>query len=494
MIGKRSSGILMHISSLPGEYGIGDFGKEAYGFVDFLIKSKQRNWQILPLGITGYGDSPYQSFSAFAGNPYFIDLEELIDSGFLDRQEIKDTFLGSNPHKVDYATLYNNKMAILKKAYENSYNKLREELQSFYMEHEDWLREFSLFMSIKSLFNNQSWTKWDDEFKQFDSEEVRRFETEHEWEMFFWVFTQYYFLKQWQKLKKYANDNGISIIGDLPIYVSEDSADVWANSKLFNLDEAKTPVTVAGCPPDAFSATGQLWGNPIYDWEIMENNQYNWWIKRIKFSFELYDSLRIDHFRGFESYWEIKYGAENAIHGQWIKGPGMKLFNRIKEVLGDLDIIAEDLGFLTEDVYQLIADSGFPGMKVLQFAFDPREASDYLPHNYNQNSVVYTGTHDNETSVGWFDSIPKEDFLYAVRYLKLNYDEGLHWGLIRGAWSSVSNLAIAPMQDFLGLDNTARMNKPSTIGDNWTWRMDKAALTDELARKIAELTELYKRG
>lgn len=493
MIKQRSSGILMHISSLPGEYGIGNFGKEAYRFVDFLVKSKQKNWQILPLGITGYGDSPYQSFSAFAGNPYFIDLDELIDMGFLDSQDLQETYFGDNPHKIDYASLYNNKMALLKKAYQKSHHNLKEELQCFYNEHEDWLREFALFMSIKSQFNNQSWTKWDEEFKQFDSEKVRRFETEHGEEIFFWVFTQYYFLNQWERLKKYANDNSINIIGDLPIYVSEDSADVWANSALFNLDETKTPITVAGCPPDAFSATGQLWGNPIYDWEIMENNQYNWWIKRIKFSFELFDSLRIDHFRGFESYWEIKYGAENAVHGQWIKGPGMKLFDRVKEVLGDLDIIAEDLGFLTEDVYRLIEDSGFPGMKVLQFAFDPREESDYLPHNYSKNSVVYTGTHDNETTVGWFDSIDKSDFLYAVKYMKLNYDEGLHWGFIRGAWSSVSNLAIAPMQDFLGLDNSARMNKPSTIGDNWTWRMDKTALTDELAQKIAELTELYKR-
>jgi 4-alpha-glucanotransferase len=493
MIKQRSSGILMHISSLPSEYGIGDFGKEAYRFVDFLVKAKQRNWQILPLGITGYGDSPYQSFSAFAGNPYFIDLNEFLDRGFLDRQDLQDAYFGSDHHKVDYATLYINKMSILKKAYNNSYDYLREELQAFYREHEDWLREFALFMSIKAYHKNQAWSNWNDEFKQFDSEEVRRFEADNEGEIFFWVFTQYYFLSQWMRLKQYANDKGIDIIGDLPIYVAEDSADVWANSELFNLDETKTPITVAGCPPDAFSATGQLWGNPIYDWESMENNQYNWWIKRIKFSFKLYDSMRIDHFRGFESYWEIKNGAENAINGQWIKGPGMKLFNRIKEVLGDLDIIAEDLGFLTEDVYQLIKDSGFPGMKVLQFAFDPREASDYLPHNYSQNSVVYTGTHDNETSVGWFDSIPKEDFLYTVRYLKLNYDEGLHWGFIRGAWSSVSNLAVAPMQDFLGLDNSARMNKPSTIGDNWTWRMDKNALTDELAQRISDLTELYKR-
>jgi 4-alpha-glucanotransferase len=493
MIKQRSSGILMHISSLPSEYGIGDFGKEAYRFVDFLVKAKQRNWQILPLGITGYGDSPYQSFSAFAGNPYFIDLNEFLDRGFLDRQDLQDAYFGSDHHKVDYATLYINKMSILKKAFSNSYDYLREELQTFYREQEDWLREFALFMSIKAYYKNQSWSNWNEEHKQFDSEEVRRFEADNERDIFFWVFTQYYFLNQWMRLKQYANDKGIDIIGDLPIYVAEDSADVWANSELFNLDETKTPVTVAGCPPDAFSATGQLWGNPIYDWESMENNQYNWWIKRIKFSFKLYDSMRIDHFRGFESYWEIKNGAENAINGQWIKGPGMKLFNRIKEVLGDLDIIAEDLGFLTEEVYQLIKDSGFPGMKVLQFAFDPREVSDYLPHNYSQNSVVYTGTHDNETSVGWFDSIPKEDFLYTVRYMKLNYDEGLHWGFIRGAWSSVSNLAVAPMQDFLGLDNSARMNKPSTIGDNWTWRMDKNALTDELAKKISDLTELYKR-
>jgi 4-alpha-glucanotransferase len=493
MIKKRSSGILMHISSLPSEYGIGDFGKEAYRFVDFLVKAKQRNWQILPLGITGYGDSPYQSFSAFAGNPYFIDLNEFLDRGFLDRQDLQDAYFGSDHHKVDYATLYINKMSILKKAFINSYDYLREELQTFYREQEDWLREFALFMSIKAYYKNQSWSNWNEEHKQFDSEEVRRFEADYERDIFFWVFTQYYFLNQWKRLKQYANDKGIDIIGDLPIYVAEDSADVWANSELFNLDETKTPVTVAGCPPDAFSATGQLWGNPIYDWESMENNQYNWWIKRIKFSFKLYDSMRIDHFRGFESYWEIKNGAENAINGQWIKGPGMKLFNRIKEVLGDLDIIAEDLGFLTEEVYQLIKDSGFPGMKVLQFAFDPREVSDYLPHNYSQNSVVYTGTHDNETSVGWFDSIPKEDFLYTVRYMKLNYDEGLHWGFIRGAWSAVSNLAVAPMQDFLGLDNSARMNKPSTIGDNWTWRMDKNALTDELAQRISDLTELYKR-
>ncbi|HKK96106.1 MAG TPA: 4-alpha-glucanotransferase [Anaerovoracaceae bacterium] len=493
MINKRSSGILMHITSLPGKYGIGDFGEEAYRFVDFLVKSKQKNWQILPLGVTGYGDSPYQCFSAFAGNPYFIDLNEFLERGFLKEQDLHDSFFGSNPYKIDYSSLYKNKMLILKKAYKNGYEDVKEELHNFYREKEDWLRNFALFMSIKHHYNNESWIKWDEEYKEFDSEKVKAFEAEHQSDIFFWVFTQYYFLKQWKELKKYANDNGVNIIGDLPIYVSEDSADLWANSKLFKLNEDMKPITVAGVPPDAFSSTGQLWGNPIYNWKNMENNQYNWWVKRIKFSFELYDRLRIDHFRGFESYWEVEYGAENAINGKWVKGPGMKLFNRIKEELGDLDIIAEDLGFLTEEVYQLIKNSGFPGMKVLQFAFDPREESDYLPHNYNQNSVVYTGTHDNETTVGWFDSIAKEDFLYAVRYLKLNYDEGLHWGFVRGAWSSVSNLAVAPMQDFLGLNNSARMNKPSTNKGNWTWRVDKRKLTDELALKIANLTQLYKR-
>jgi len=493
MIKTRSSGILMHISSLPGKYGIGDFGEEAYRFVDFLVKSKQKNWQILPLGITGYGDSPYQCFSAFAGNPYFIDLNEFLERGFLKEEDLHDLSFGSNPSKIDYSSLYKNKMLILKKAYDNGYEDIKDELKNFYREKGDWLREFALFMSIKSHFENQSWIKWDEEYKEFDSEKVKKFELKHKSDIFFWVFTQYYFLKHWHKLKKYANENDVKIIGDLPIYVSEDSADVWANSKLFRLQENMTPITVAGVPPDAFSSTGQLWGNPIYDWENMENNRYNWWLKRIKFSFELYDTLRIDHFRGFESYWEVEYGAENAAGGQWVKGPGMKLFNRIQEELGELDIIAEDLGFLTEEVYQLIKNSGFPGMKVLQFAFDPREESDYLPHNYNQNSVVYTGTHDNETTAGWFDSIDKESFLYTVKYLKLNYDEGLHWGFIRGAWSSVSNLAVAPMQDFLGLNNSARMNKPSTVTDNWTWRIDKTKLTDELALKIANLTQLYKR-
>lgn len=490
---KRSSGILMHISSLPSEYGIGDFGKEAYKFVDFLKKSKQKNWQILPLGVTGYGDSPYQCFSAFAGNPYFIDLDELVEQGYVEIEEIKKKSLGKDPHKVDYGILYKNKMAILRKAYKNSHKTLNNELEEFYKLNKDWLREFALYMALKTHHKNASWLNWEPKYKDIASSSVINFEKENHKEIYFWVFTQYFFYKQWNQLKQYANENNINIIGDLPIYVAEDSSDIWANPELFNLDKNLKPVTVAGCPPDAFAKKGQLWGNPIYDWDSMEKDGYKWWIKRIKHSFETVDVLRIDHFRGFESYWEVKYGAKDAVKGRWTKGPSIKLFKKIKEELGELNIIAEDLGFLTDEVHELINATGFPGMKVLQFAFDTREESDYLPHNYTKNSVVYTGTHDNETTTSWIYNIPKDEFHLAVKYLKLNFDEGLTWGMIRGAWSSVSYLAIAPMQDFLELDNNARMNTPSTLGNNWIWRMDKNALTDELANRIADMTKIYGR-
>jgi len=490
---NRSSGILMHISSLPGPYGIGDMGKEAYLFVDFLSEAKQKNWQILPLGMTGYGDSPYQSFSAFAGNPYFIDLRELVSEGFLDPIEVENTNFGNNPTKIDYGLLFISKMDLLRKAYLNAKETLHEKLNQFFQEHEDWLMPFALFMSIKSLHQNKSWNQWEEKYQQYDSPEVHEYRKKNLEEIYFWVFCQYYFWNQWQRLKNYANKKSIKIIGDLPIYVAEDSADVWANGHLFHLDSQKTPITVAGCPPDLFSSTGQLWGNPIYNWDSMAKNNYNWWIKRIDHSFKLFNSLRIDHFRGFEAYWAIPHGAKDAVGGEWIKGPGQALFHAIKEALGELDIIAEDLGFMTDGVKDLIKDLGFPGMKVLQFAFDSREENDYIPHNYDKNSIVYTGTHDNETTSGWLQSIPSEDFMYAVHYLKLNYDEGLVWGFIRGAWSSTANLAIAPMQDFLELDNHSRMNTPSTLGCNWTWRMEQEAITQQLTIRIAELTLLYGR-
>lgn len=490
---KRESGILMHISSLPSPYGIGDFGEEAYKFVDFLAKANVKNWQILPLGVTGYGDSPYQCFSAFAGNPYFIDLNELIKSNFIRLSDVKKVDLGTNPYSIDYEKLYLNKMELLRIAYKKARKEIGVELEKFYEEEKKWLREFALFMALKAAHNNKSWIQWDEDLRKIDSEEVLEFEKKSQKEIFFWVFTQYIFSKQWKNLKDYANGHGVKIIGDLPIYVSEDSSDVWANPSIFNLDKQLKPKTVAGCPPDAFCITGQLWGNPIYNWEQMELQGYKWWIERIKHSFEQVDVLRIDHFRGFEAYWQVKYGSETAEDGQWIKGPGIKLFDKVKEELGELDIIAEDLGFLTPEVHHLIEDTGFPGMKILQFAFDPSGESDYLPHNYNSNTVVYTGTHDNHTAMGWFENASKDEINYAIKYLKLNYDEGFNWGFIRGIWSSVSYLAIAPMQDFLGLDDEARINIPSTIGKNWTWRMKKSDITDELATRISALNKIYGR-
>lgn len=493
MENKRASGILMHISSLPGQYGIGDLGKEAYSFVDFLVNASQKYWQVLPLGITGYGDSPYQSFSSYAGNPYFIDLDEFIESGYLTKDEIKSFDLGRDLTKVDYELLYKNKLHLLERAYEKARESLRENLYTFYMDNKEWLREFALFMSIKECHGGVSWLKWNEEYRWKDSKIVGKFQKDNEYKIYFWVFTQYFFYKQWYSLKAYANSKGIQIIGDLPIYVAEDSHDLWGDSHLFNLDENLLPITVSGCPPDAFSEKGQLWGNPIYDWSVMEKENYRWWKNRIKHSFKMFDILRIDHFRGFESYWEIKYGSEDAILGQWIKGPGIKFFDSIKEELGDLNIIAEDLGFLTEDVKKLLKYSGFPGMKVLQFAFDSGEESDYLPHNYDKKSVVYTGTHDNSTIIGWFSKAKSQDVDYAKKYLKIDSNEGLNWGFIRGGWSSTAWLAITTMQDIFGLGDEARMNIPSTLGGNWTWRMKKTDLTIEIVEKLANMTRIYGR-
>lgn len=490
---QRQSGILLHISSLPGDYGIGDFGKEAYNFIDFLERTNQKNWQVLPLGITSYGDSPYQSFSAFAGNPYFIDLEEFIDRGYITLEEIKKYNLGNNPKEVNYGLLYKNKLEILRLVYNSAKDNIYNELNKFYLENKWWLREFGLFMALKGYHDNRSWFYWDKKYRKIDSDEVKKFEKDNEDSIYFWIFTQYFFDKQWKKLKKYANKKEINIIGDLPIYVSEDSADVWSNPQLFNLDDNLIPKTVSGCPPDAFAAKGQLWGNPIYDWEAMEKDNYKWWIERFAHSFKLFDVVRIDHFRGFESYWEVKYGSKDAVNGRWTKGPGMKLFDTLKSELGDLNIIAEDLGFLTKDVEKLLKDSGFPGMKVLQFAFDPREESDYLPHNYNKNSVVYTGTHDNSTVIGWMNLVDDKTREYATKYLKLDSHEGSNWGFIRGAWSSNSYLALTTMQDILGLDDKSRMNIPSTIGGNWIWRMEKTDINDELITRLRDITNTYRR-
>ncbi len=489
---SRESGILMAISSLPGKYGIGDFGAEAYSFIDFLTRAGQKNWQILPLGITGYGDSPYQSFSAFAGNPYFIDIDELIELGLLKKADVAFVNFGE-ANQVDYGKIYVEKYKLLRKAYDNIDDKLKSVLVNFYRENSWWLREFALFMAIKDQHNGLEWINWDEDYIDYDSKVVKNFEENNEKAVYFWVFTQYLFTKQWKRLKEYANSKGIKIIGDIPIYVSIDSSDLWANPKLFLLDEKFLPTVVSGVPPDAFTSKGQLWGNPVYNWDRMELEGYDFWIKRIKKSTELFDTIRIDHFRGFESFWGIPYGSKDAINGKWIKGPGMKIFERIKDVFGEVDIIAEDLGFKTEEVVELMKATGFPGMKVLQFAFDPNSESDYLPHNCERNSVVYTGTHDNSTVRDWFDSADEEVRNFAVEYLRLNEVEGINWGIIRGAWSASSYLAIAQIQDFLNLGGESRMNTPSTLGGNWTWRVDSEYLTEELADRIRNITKIYRR-
>ncbi|MCB2288676.1 4-alpha-glucanotransferase [Clostridium sp. CS001] len=490
---KRSSGILMHITSLPSQYGIGTFGREAYEFVDFLVKAGQKYWQILPLGSTGFGDSPYQSFSAFAGNPYFIDLDFLNKEGLLKKEDYNTLDFGDNPEKVEYEKIFNNRMHVLRIAFNKSKGRYKFKIEKFKEEHSHWLEDYALYMAIKYKFGLISWQHWDNDIKLREKKALKRYKEQLREEIDFWVFLQYLFFKQYKDLKQYANSNGIKIIGDIPIYVAEDSADTWANSEIFLLDEAKKPTVVSGCPPDAFSETGQLWGNPIYNWEVLEGQGYKWWIERIRANSKLYDVTRIDHFRGFESYWEIPYGDENAVKGTWVKGPGIKLFDAIKGALGKINIIAEDLGFLTEKVIDFRIKSGYPGMKVLQFAFDSKEESDYLPHNYDKNCVVYTGTHDNDTVNGWLKNTNVQDVAFASEYLRLNEEEGENWGFISGALSSVGVLAVAQMQDYLGLGEEARMNIPSTLGGNWQWRVKKEALSDDLSEKICKVTKIYGR-
>lgn len=490
---KRSSGILLHITSLPNRYGIGDFGDGAYRFVDFLEKAGQKNWQILPLGMTGYGASPYQCFSAFAGNPYLIALDELIEEGYLSEQDVDSYPLCEDRETVNYDLIYKNKMCLLRIAYHKSKKFLRKKLEDYYRTHSNFLRDFSLYMSLRTHYNGLSHLYWCKEHQSPHTEAIQDFEQQHSEEILFWVYTQYLFSNQWRKLKTYANAKGVRIIGDLPFYVATDSSDVWAYPHFFKLKKDGTPAFVAGCPPDFFSEEGQLWGNPIYNWKNLEKDGYHWWTERIRHSFEEVDILRIDHFRGFEAFWQIKYGSPNAVNGKWVLGPGYKFFKKINEALGKKDIIAEDLGLLTEKVYHLIRKTGYPGMRILQFAFSVNEESNYLPHHLEKNSVVYTGTHDNDTLVGWLSTMCEEDFDFAKKYMKLDEQEGYPFGVIRTAWSSPSYLAIAPMQDFLNLDSRSRMNTPSTVGGNWQWRLKEEDLTEELAKKIRELTKLYGR-
>ena len=488
----RESGILMHITSLPGPYGVGTMGKQAYDFVDFLEAAGQSYWQILPLTPTGYGDSPYQSSSACAGNPYLIDLDTLVAEGLLRQEEIRDVVWSHSEGRVDYGTLYTQRFRVLKLAYSRFVPDAGYE--AFAAENESWLPDFALFMALKEENGGKAWLDWPEELKCRETGALEAKREALEEALSFQYFLQYKFDCQWKALRSYANGKGIRIIGDVPIYVPLDSADVWSAPELFQLDANRRPEVVAGCPPDSFSADGQLWGNPIYDWQKMHDTDYAWWIHRLKAAAKLYDVVRIDHFRGFESYWAIPAGDDTAINGRWIQGPGMDFISAVKKALPDLDFIAEDLGYVTQEVRQLQLDSGYPGMKIIEFAFDSREATDYRPHLYPVESVCYTGTHDNVTVKQWFDEASPEDIAYAKAYLGLNEEEGYIRGMIRGGMSSVSRIFVAQMQDYLELGKEARMNFPGTLSmDNWTWRAEEGFATEELAQDIYRMTKLYGR-
>ena len=488
----RASGILMPVFSLPSRYGIGSFSKSAYQFVDMLKKAGQKYWQILPLCPTSYGDSPYQSFSTYAGNPYFIDLDQLIEEKLLTRKECQTCDFGDDPQDIDYGKLYENRFKLLRKAYEKANVGEDQEFEAYRRENAWWLDDYALFMAVKDRFDGVAWNEWAEDIRLRWSNAMDYYRRELYYEIEFYSYLQFVFMKQWKKLKNYANINGIEIIGDIPIYVAFDSADAWANPELFQFDAENLPTAVAGCPPDGFSADGQLWGNPLYRWDYHRETGFDWWIRRIAYCSELYDVVRIDHFRGFDEYYSIPYGDTTARNGHWEKGPGIALFEAAKNRLGELNIIAEDLGYITDSVKKLVADSGFPGMKVLEFAFDSREKSDYLPYTYEKNSVVYTGTHDNETIAGWYAGLDKSDLKMCTDYMNIDRIPGkdYHWDFIRLAMLSVSDLCVIPIQDYLGLDNRARINHPSTLGTNWRWRLAKGQLSASLLKEIREMTRI----
>lgn len=488
---NRKNGILMHITSLPSKYGIGTMGKAAHEFVDFLVESGQTYWQILPVGQTSYGDSPYQSFSTYAGNPYMIDLDVLEEEGYLCKEEYETVFFGDSETSIDYGVLYENRYPILRKAVGRLLVNNSETVENFCKE-QFWIADYALFMALKDENNGQSWQVWEEDMKLRKTEVLEEAKLRLADEITFWEGLQYLFFKQWNTLKTYANKKGIQIIGDVPIYVALDSVDVWANPEKFQLNkDTLEPTEIAGCPPDGFTADGQLWGNPLFDWAYMEETDYAWWIQRVKIQCSMFDMLRIDHFRGFDEYYAIPFGAPNAKNGHWKKGPGIKLFQAIRAEIGEQNIIAEDLGFLTDSVRELLKETGYPGMKVLLFGFDTRDSGSYLPHSYIENSIAYIGTHDNETIMSWIEKGPKADVEKAFAYLRLHEGEAYNWGFMRCLWGSVSQLTIVQMQDILGLYE--RMNTPSTTGINWKWRMKADVLNQELSSKLQKEMKLYER-
>lgn len=486
----RSAGVLLSITSLPSPYGIGTIGKEAREFADYLKKAGQKIWQILPVGPTSYGDSPYQSFSTYAGNPYLIDLDTLAAEGLVTKEQLDSFDWCWCDTVVDYEKIYNSRFKVLRIAFENfKQNADKTKYNEFTEQNSEWLDNYALYMAVKNSFDMISWTEWPEDIKMREEDAIEYYEQELADDIYFWKFVQYKFYEQWESFRAYVNGLGIKILGDMPIYVAMDSADTWANPELFQLYDDGDPIAVAGCPPDYFSATGQLWGNPLYDWDYLKETDYEWWFKRIEAASKLYDITRIDHFRAFASYYSIPYPAENAINGKWIEGPRIEFFRKMEEAVGKFEIVAEDLGTLTPDVTELMEQTGYPGMKVLEFAFDSSEENDYLPHKYTNNCVVYTGTHDNDTLMGWVETAKPEDVRYAREYCRMPDDEPFNWGLIRTAYESKADMAIIPMQDLLGLGKESRMNTPSVLGGNWTWRVTKDALTDELAGKIRSLAE-----
>lgn len=491
---KRSSGVLMGVSSLPSNWGIGTLGKEAYRFVDCLCEAKQTYWQILPLGPTSFGDSPYQSFSSYAGNPYFIDPEILCEMGYLTQNDLSDLDFGTDATSIDYGKLYHNRRVLFESLQASFFKSKPADFDGFCYDNAHWLDDYALFMSIKDEFNGASLDIWPIELRKREIKHIEEAKERNKERILYYKMLQFLFFKQWFNLKSYANRKGIEIFGDVPIYVARDSVDVWVNPDVFMLNEDLTPKFVAGCPPDAFSEDGQLWGNPVYDWENIKKNDYEWWLKRLKRSFEIYDVVRIDHFRAFEAFYCIPFGSDNAKNGHWQKGPDMDFFNTVKLRFGELKIVAEDLGLLTPEVYELLKNSGFPGMKVLQFAFSPDGKSDYMLRRHKPNSIVYTGTHDNDTLVGFAKNGNENEVRFAKLCLGCPDENKLPEAMMKAALASVSNVCILTMQDLLGLDSAARMNTPSTDSGNWRWRAKKEQICSENFEFLKKYTVLLDRA
>lgn len=491
---ERAAGVLLAISSLPSPWGIGTLGKAARDFADFLSDAGQKYWQMLPVGPISYGDSPYQSFSTFAGNPYFIDLDALVDEGLLTHEEVASRFWGGDPRRVDYGAVYEGRFPLLERAFDRGWPRDAAEIASFTAQNQDWLPDYALFMALKRHFAMKPWTQWPEDIRLRRPQALERWRQELRRDIEFFTYLQLLFQKQWDRMKSYVNGKGLRLIGDLPIYVAMDSADTWANPENYQLDEDNVPTAVAGVPPDGFTADGQLWGNPLYNWDEMARKGFPWWKRRLRAALDRFDVVRIDHFRGLESYWSVPYGDRTAAGGHWEKGPGLTFIEMLHTHFPQATIIAEDLGYLTPEVRALLDASGYPGMKVLEFAFDNREESDYLPHKYPENCVCYAGTHDNNTVLGWLAEAAPDSAVTAKRYLGLNREEGMNWGLIRGGLCSPARLFVAQMQDCLGLDSAARMNTPGSSSGNWQWRLLPEEASPTLADKLRDLTLLFGRA